>query len=231
MGAGTVAKAGEVAGAAETAEAAAEAVNAGSKAGDLASAGSDAGKIAGTGVNAGEKLAGGISWSDKTSSIDEATGCRQVTPNATSPEIDEGRWNELSYDPDQGKINVNEGQAALDTEAAFGGNLGRVNPVQGQPNADYVILDGPNKGKTVDFMWTDSDNADGINSHFANNNKGQPSNVTLQKNYKTFLDHLNKADIVPVDYRVLNETNQAIVNGWIKALPDNLKSKVMIIRN
>jgi filamentous hemagglutinin len=230
-GVGTIAKIGDIAKTADVGTAViTDTANAGSKAGDLASAGSDAGKVAGTGANAGEKLAGGISWSDKTSSIDEATGCRQVTPNATSPEIDEGRWNDLTYDPAKGKVDVYEGQAALDTEATFGGRLGRVKPVQGQPNADYVILDGPNKGKTVDFMWTDSEKADGINSHFAHNNKGQPSNVALQNNHETFIDHLNKADIVPVDYRVLNETNQAIVNGWIKELPDNLKAKVLIIR-
>ncbi|HFK2886147.1 TPA: hypothetical protein ACGY73_004333 [Stenotrophomonas maltophilia] len=32
------------------------------------------------------------------------------------------------------------------------------------------------------------------------------------------MDHVNKADMVPLDYRNLATENQALVNSWIKML-------------
>jgi len=60
-----------------------------------------------------------------------------------------------------------------------------------------------------------------INKFFENNavaNKGQ------------LLDHIGKADIVPIDYRVLNNINQAMVSDWIKGLSLEQKSKILILR-
>lgn len=50
------------------------------------------------------------------------------------------------------------------------------------------------------------------------------------QNYKQLVEHINKADIVPLDYRNLNSVNQSMVNGWIKAMIQEQQTKILIIR-
>lgn len=70
-------------------------------------------------------------------------------------------------------------------------------------------------------MWTDSTKAEQINKFFSNN---------AARNQAQLIDHINKADIVPLDYRNLTGANQTMVNSWIKALPENQQNKVLILR-
>uniref|UniRef100_UPI003B8472C2 hypothetical protein n=1 Tax=Pseudomonas migulae TaxID=78543 RepID=UPI003B8472C2 len=42
--------------------------------------------------------------------------------------------------------------------------------------------------------------------------------------------HLDKADIVPIDYRNLTPGNQGVVNGWIKLLTPEQQDKILILR-
>ncbi|MBX8615372.1 hypothetical protein K5D50_24870 [Pseudomonas cichorii] len=124
-------------------------------------------------------------------------------------------------DPDKGKLALHEGQAAVQLENTFGGTLKRVEPMLGQKNPDFVFLDGPYSGKTVDFMWTDSSRFEQMNKFFSNN---------ASQNQRQLIDHLNKADIVPIDYRNLTSGNQEKVNEWLKSLTQEQKSKILILR-
>jgi filamentous hemagglutinin len=60
-----------------------------------------------------------------------------------------------------------------------------------------------------------------INKFFSNN---------LEQNKGQLFSHLDKADLVPLDYRNLTPENQSIVNSWISALPADKKDKIIIIR-
>ena len=97
----------------------------------------------------------------------------------------------------------------------------RVEPILGKKNPDFVFTDGPYSGKTVDFMWTASSRSSQINNFFSNN---------VGQNQRQLIDHLNKADIVPIDYRNLTPGNQGMVNGWIKLLPQEQQNKILILR-
>lgn len=97
----------------------------------------------------------------------------------------------------------------------------RTEPVQGQKNPDFVFVDGPYAGKTVDFMWTDSAKSAQINQFFSNN---------AVRNQEQLVGYVNKADIVPLDYRNLTPENQNMVNSWIKSLTLEQQSKILILR-
>ncbi|MCW6034180.1 hypothetical protein [Pantoea trifolii] len=47
---------------------------------------------------------------------------------------------------------------------------------------------------------------------------------------KQILDHLGKADIVPVDFSVLTSSNQKVFMDYIKTLPKNQQDKLIIMR-
>ncbi|WP_449125657.1 hypothetical protein [Pseudomonas viridiflava] len=149
---------------------------------------------------------------------DTDTGLNAVNPIASN---NRGRIQELGMDPDKGKLALHEGQAAVQLENTFGSTLERVAPILGQKNPDFVFTDGPYSGKTVDFMWTGSSRSSKINKFFSNN---------AVQNQRQLIDHFNKADIVPVDYRNLTPGNQEMVNGWIKLLPQEQQNKILILR-
>ncbi|QYY84369.1 hypothetical protein J0G10_13275 [Pseudomonas germanica] len=50
------------------------------------------------------------------------------------------------------------------------------------------------------------------------------------QNQRQLIDHLDKADIVPIDYRNLTPGNQGMVNGWIKLLTPEQQDKILILR-
>ncbi|MQA56021.1 hypothetical protein [Pseudomonas piscis] len=93
--------------------------------------------------------------------------------------------------------------------------------VSGQKNPDFVFVDGPYAGKTVDFMWTDAAKSGQINQFFSNN---------AVQNQRQLILHVEKADIVPLDYRNLTPANQNMVNSWIKGLAPKQQSKILILR-
>jgi len=60
-----------------------------------------------------------------------------------------------------------------------------------------------------------------INKFFSNN---------AAQNQKQLIDHIGKADIVPLDYRNLSAANQDMVNSWIKNLTSEQRGKIIILR-
>lgn len=49
-------------------------------------------------------------------------------------------------------------------------------------------------------------------------------------NYEQLIKHIDKADIVPLDYRNLTLDNQRLVTSWIEGLPAASKDKILILR-
>lgn len=142
-----------------------------------------------------------------------------------------------------------EGQKRLDTidyggsgkrapaEAAAGaqlenvlGKMERYKPQAGEAakaSPDFVILSGANKGKTVDFMYT----TDKLSSKEVEMlNKFYAKNMSTDGGKKVVLDHLNKADFVPVDFRVLTLENQVVFLGYVKTLSKAQQAKIIILR-
>ena len=92
---------------------------------------------------------------------------------------------------------------------------------------DFIIISGPNKGKTIDVMYTtdrlSQKEIDGLNKFYEKNmNQGRGKDVIQ--------DHLKKADFVPVDFRVLTPANQKIFIDYIKTLPKSQQNKIIIMR-
>ena len=141
----------------------------------------------------------------------------------TFSEADMKRAEYLGDDPAQKKISLHEGLAAIELERTFGWSLERVEHTQikGEKNADLFFSDGPFKGKTIDFMWTNSKSFEGINQYFQFN---------LSRNRNQLMWHLGKADFIPLDYRSLIPENQKIVDGWIRGLTPDQQRKILIIR-
>ena len=98
-------------------------------------------------------------------------------------------------------------------------------PDTGGKTADFIISSGSNAGKTVDFMYTTKNlqqkEVDGINKFFEKNITVSRTAGEIPIGQKQIIDHLGKADIVPVDFSVLTPPNQKIFMDYIKTLPKN----------
>jgi len=136
---------------------------------------------------------------------------------------------------DQGKLKPAEAAAGAQLESVLG-PMKKYELSGGQlnKNPDWEIVSGPNKGKTVDAMYT-TDNLsqkeiDGLNKFYEKNMTvskvlGEPPREVLN-----IQKHLGKADFVPVDFRVLNESNQKIFLNYIQTLPKSQRDKIIIVR-
>ncbi|WP_323662020.1 hemagglutinin repeat-containing protein [Pectobacterium parmentieri] len=131
--------------------------------------------------------------------------------------------NRLKFDPHAGKNKLAEGSAATELQNTMGGKLERVDP--DASGADFVFSSGPNKGKTVDFMFTTAKGSEkeieGMNKFFNNN---------WDRNITQLRTHLDKADIVPLDFRNLNVENQHKLLNHINSLSQADKAKIVIMR-
>ena len=104
--------------------------------------------------------------------------------------------------------------------------MGRYTPPKGATSGtspDFAITTGPNKGKTVDVMFTtdklSQKEIDGLNKYYKKNMSIGNAKIVIQ-------DHLKKADFVPVDFRVLTPPNQKIFMDYIKTLPKAQQDKI-----
>ncbi|WP_239327115.1 VENN motif pre-toxin domain-containing protein, partial [Snodgrassella gandavensis] len=178
--------------------------------------GKEAGKEA---ANAGKGANGQI--------IKNSDGLNEVKINQT-PLEGQNRLNT----PDlggSGKLKPAEAASAAQLEPVLG-KMERYTPPHGATTGtspDFVITSGPNKGKTVDAMYTtdklSQKEIDGLNKFYE-------KNMTSGSGKDVIQDHLMKADFVPVDFRVLTPANQRIFMNYIKTLPKAQQDKIIIMR-
>ncbi|WP_127960272.1 PilZ domain-containing protein [Serratia microhaemolytica] len=141
----------------------------------------------------------------------------------TGNAVDLKEVNRLKYDPHSGKNKLAEGSAATELQNIMGGRLERVDSdISG---ADFIFTSGPNKGKTVDFMFTTAKGAEkeieGMNKFFNNN---------WDRNMEQLHAHISKSDIVPLDFRNLSTENQLRLISYINMLPPVDRAKIVIVR-
>nr|WP_233101904.1 hemagglutinin repeat-containing protein [Variovorax sp. IB41] len=158
---------------------------------------------------------------------DVETGLNAVNPTSS---VSRAEVDRLAWDTAAGKARPGEGNAAAQYQNATGSTLERVNPADylpGTPKPDFVIVSGPNAGQKVDFMFAvDSEYAAaGMNNNFLKTNK----DVTAMKNQ--LIDHAEKADVVPLDFRKLTaENQQLLLDRVISLLSPAEQAKLLILR-
>ncbi|QRN32497.1 hemagglutinin repeat-containing protein [Pectobacterium brasiliense] len=128
-----------------------------------------------------------------------------------------------------GKLKPAEAASAAQLEPTLG-TMERYTPppeMITDKTPDFVITSGPNKGKTVDAMYTtdrlSQKEIDGLNKFYE-------KNMISGNGQKVIQEHLQKADFVPVDFRVLTPANQNVFMDYIKTLPKSQQAKVIIMR-
>ncbi|KGD79837.1 hypothetical protein [Pantoea agglomerans] len=162
-----------------------------------------------------------------SSLVNDADGIYEVKLNSTPLE-----GHDRLNTPDlggNGKLKPAEAAAAAQPESAMG-NLERYAP---QPleksgiSPGFVITSGLIKGKAVDAMYT----TDRLSQKEIDGpNKFYEKNMSVGRGRDVIQDHLQKADFVPVDFRVLTPANQKNFMDYIKKLPKAQKDKIIIMR-
>nr|WP_255309206.1 VENN motif pre-toxin domain-containing protein [Gilliamella apicola] len=177
--------------------------------------------------NVNKATAGGAGKGANGQIIKNSEGLNEVKINQT-PLEGQNRLNT----PDlggSGKLKPAEAAAAAQLEPVLG-KMERYTPPPGavtDKTPDFVITSGPNKGKTVDAMYTtdklSQKEIDGLNKFYEKNMNSGAGQKVIQ-------EHLKKADYVPVDFRVLTPANQKVFIDYIKTLPKSQQDKIIIMR-
>ena len=128
-----------------------------------------------------------------------------------------------------GKLKPAEAASAAQLEPVLG-KMERYTPpprMITDKTPDFVITSGPNKGKSVDAMYTtdrlSQKEIDGLNKFYE-------KNMISGNGQKVIQEHLIKAGFVPVDFRVLTSANQNVFMNYIKMLPKAQQDKIIIMR-
>ncbi|WP_227544206.1 MULTISPECIES: hypothetical protein [Acinetobacter] len=134
---------------------------------------------------------------------------------------------------DQGKLKPAEAATGAQLESVLG-SMKKYEGATTTKNPDWEIISGPNKGKTVDAMYTteklSQKEIDGLNKYYEKNMTISKSEGERPPEINNIQKHLGKADFVPVDFRVLNEANQKIFLNYVKTLPRYQQEKFIIIK-
>ena len=138
----------------------------------------------------------------------------------------------MQFVPFAGRQRAQEASVAARMESVLG-PLERA-PDTGGKTAGFIISSGPNAGSTVDFMYTTKNlsqkEIDGINKFYEKNMTVVRKDGELPNGKQQIIEHLGKADIVPVDFSVLTPSNQKIFMDYIKTLPKSQQEKLIIMR-
>jgi hypothetical protein len=164
-----------------------------------------------------------------TSKLDDLAAAFPRISNSKGPmqlefrnavQLDEfNRLNQIDIAVD--KLKPGEASAAVEIQNAFGGQLRRANAVDG--DVDFVFADGPNKGKTVDFMFT-------VNNQKQQTYMNKFFNKNFDKTVQQLNTHIKKADIVPLDFRSLEAQNQARLMEVINNISVEQSSRIVIMK-
>ena len=147
------------------------------------------------------------------------TGGLSLTFNKNANPKEVERLNVL--DPATKKTKIGEAESA----ATLGTNIGpmrRAAAIDGP--VDFVVIYGPNKGKTVDFLFAENpEKVKGLQNSF----KIQWDRGNIQNQIDL---HIQKADIVPIDLRKIDNTShRQLVINYVNSKPKNQSSKVIFM--
>jgi hypothetical protein len=159
---------------------------------------------------------------------DEATGLNSFVAPTNYSHVEAKR---LAYEyggPDT-KFRIGEGRRAAAYQEAFGKQLERVDPLdyaKGRKVPDYRVTDGPDAGKTIDFMFT-PDTLYSV-TNFNENFLKTPRDVTnMRYNIQRHLE----ADEVVINFGSLTIENQKLLTDKIlNHLSPADREKILIAR-
>ncbi|WP_107878524.1 phage minor head protein [Neisseria animaloris] len=134
----------------------------------------------------------------------------------------------LLEDKAQKKHTLHEAEAAALWQQAYGVKLERYDLDNANPPDFLVATDSARETwPTLDFMFTaDADNEyklDRFNRFFAHDE------AAWLKTQSNIQKHLKKADIVPLDLRLLNALNRAKVIAYVVSLPEQQRNQITLI--
>jgi filamentous hemagglutinin len=133
-----------------------------------------------------------------------------------------------------GRLQPAEAAAAAQLEPTLGSMQRYSGTSSGSATPDFEIVTGPNKGKTVELMYTTTDlspeRINGLNMFYEKSMTFIKTGEDRPYGQKQILDHLNKADLVVVDFRVLNLNNQAVFTNFVRTLSVDQRAKIIILR-
>nr|WP_240954451.1 hypothetical protein [Solimonas marina] len=175
------------------------------------------------GVGGGSRIVGATSNAERELALAANSVAGGPTTIYARDAVDLGDFSRLNVpDPAIGKLRPGEAGAAAELENYLGGTLQRA---PGESGVDFIFdsNSGVNSGKSVDFLLTPDSaaRANGINQYFSQNLEGFNS---------TLLDHVNGADIVPIDTRFLTPENVNLLKGSIGNLPPELQAKIILFK-
>ncbi len=152
---------------------------------------------------------------------------------ATLSEDQKIKFNDLKVDPLDNKPKPGEAAAAVQLEQITGGRIRR--PSTETARHDFVIEgSGVKDGKLkIDMMYTPNDErqATGINGVLTKNfGFTRGPNQEGKGVQKIIENHLQKCDILYMDFRSLSEQNRQKLTDLINKLPHDQRSKIVIIQ-
>lgn len=123
------------------------------------------------------------------------------------------RLNEIDVGSD--KLKPHEAWAAAEFERYWGSKLERAN----ESSIDFRVTGGVDSGKTVDFLLTETvERSAKINE-----------NLNLEKFANSLREHVQKADIVPIETRFLTEENRRSVMQEVEKLSPGERERVVLV--
>lgn len=135
----------------------------------------------------------------------------------------------LAFDVDKKSFVLEEAIPAAEWQQYFNVRLER-NDLDTDKRPDFLIIQAGvarDKLKTLDFMFTLSGlpkyRIDGFNNNFSNNQRN------WRKQQNSIQNHLEKADIVPMDLRYLNDKNLDKLTSYVLSLPKEQRRKIVFI--
>ena len=160
--------------------------------------------------------------------VNPQTGLKEVSPSST-PLNSHEKLNQ----PDQGKLKPAEAATGAQLESVLG-PMEKYSGAMIDKNPDWVIKSGPYKDKTVDAMYTTDKltkkEIDGLNKFYEKSMTVVDTKTGKIPGIENIQKHLNKANFVPIDFRVLTPQNQKIFLNYVKTLPKSQQQQFIILR-
>ncbi len=133
-----------------------------------------------------------------------------------------------------GKVRPAEAAVAAQLEPVVGKMERYVGPRgTSKKSPDFVIVEGPNRGKTVDMMFTTTDGGakeiEGLNRFFEKNMTVARCGETIPPLVIQVQEHLLKADVLVLDLRLLIPKNREKLMNYISTMPTEQRRRLAFI--
>ena len=152
-----------------------------------------------------------------------------ISVDFSGVEVNEREVQRLLHDPETKKDKIWEAIPAAQWQSYFNVRLERYDLDAKNPPDFLIIEDGVSREqlKTLDFMYTMSGRDEYAISGFNRNYMRTPR--VAEKEQKVIQEHLQKADIVPMDLRYLTPQNCVKLLAYVLTLSEKQRSKLVFV--